>query len=182
MRVSDEELMRAYVAGDKGAFRELYARCRPRVTSLVGARVRSSEVTRELVQQTFLQLHKARRDFRPDARLQPWLHTIAMNLVRQHFRTLGRRPEAPLEIDVPTSDASPAVELDRARSNAALRDAVRNLPEMQREVIELHHFAGLSYAEIADRLDSTPEAVRARAHRGYGKLRAILPEAEREDG
>src|SRR5690606_38544427 len=89
--------MRRYVGGDQAAFRSLFERYAPVRLRLTARHLRSDELARELVQQTFFQLPAARHDFRPDARLRPWLFTIAMNLVREHYRRASRRKETALD-------------------------------------------------------------------------------------
>src|SRR5438128_1919265 len=96
---SDEELMRAYVSGDSAAFRELFERYGPVLLRVMRHQLRRPEEARDLVQQTFLQLHRSRLDFREGAQLRPWLFTIAMNLKREYFRRAGRRPESELVLD-----------------------------------------------------------------------------------
>src|SRR5512142_912477 len=93
---SDEELMAAYVDGDQAAFRELFARHAPLLTRVVRAQLKSDEETRDLVQQVFLQLHRARRDYRKGDPLRPWLFTIAYNLCRDRWRAMGHRHEVPI--------------------------------------------------------------------------------------
>src|SRR5689334_12688038 len=105
--VSDEELMAAYVAGDTEAFRALFARHAPSLLGMMRRHVRSPDHANDLLQQTFLQLHRARLDFRPGSELRPWMYTIAMNCVREHFRRLGRRRESPLG---PTEEGKLATE------------------------------------------------------------------------
>ena len=84
--------MAAYVGGDRSAFAVLFERYAPRLLRLMQRDLGRGEDAHDLVQQTFLQLHRARRDFRAGAKLRPWLFTIALNLKRQHFRRQGRRP------------------------------------------------------------------------------------------
>jgi RNA polymerase sigma-70 factor (ECF subfamily) len=192
---SDEELMAAYVAGDAAAFRALFERYGGPLYALVRRRVRADDDARDLVQQTFLQLHRARADFRSDARLRPWLFTIAFNLVREHYRRSGRRREevvAPELIDPlaatagvaesPGSGAIPLAapeQIARHERLARVRAALASLPDAQREVIELHWFEECPYDEIAAVVGASVEAVRVRAHRGYARLRVLLPgEAE----
>jgi RNA polymerase sigma-70 factor (ECF subfamily) len=124
------------------------------------------------VQQTFLQLHRARADFRPGSRLRPWLYTIALNLGRQHLRRLGRRGDAPL-VD-PDAHAAAGREPEAPLVDAEVRALLATLPEAQREVIVLHWFEGLGFREIAEIVGATPTAVKVRAHRGYERLRASL--------
>jgi RNA polymerase sigma-70 factor (ECF subfamily) len=175
---SDEELMQAYVAGDAAAFRELFERYAPLLTRVLARQLRSPQEARDLVQQTFLQLHRARRDFRSDAKLRPWLFTIALNLKREYFRRVQRHPEAPLELD---GRLDPAVEprgAHRAEAARELRGALTKIPPDQAEVIALHWLEGLSFAEVAELVGASVSAVKVRAHRGYVALRRLLDEAE----
>lgn len=177
---SDEELMAAYMDGDAGAFRALFDRHAAVLYRLARRRLSSDDDARDVVQQTLLQVHRARHDFRRGSRLRPWLFTIAMNLVREHYRKHSRRREQPLD-SVPVS-AEPTVEpedAERARERSArVRAALASLPDAQREVIELHWFENSPYDEIATIVGASVAAVRVRAHRGYERLREILPELE----
>jgi RNA polymerase sigma-70 factor (ECF subfamily) len=125
-------------------------------------------------------MHRARHDYRPAARFRPWLLTIALNLVREQYRKRGRRKEQALESgeDLPDGDGHDPVEArDELKQRAArLRAALASLPEAQREVIELHWFEESPYEEIARILGVSAAAVRVRAHRGYERLREILPD------
>jgi len=171
---SDEELMRAYVAGDAHAFRQLFDRYTPVLLGVLRRQVRSEELARDLAQQTFLQLHRSRHDFSADRRLRPWLFTIAMNLMREHFRRRGRRPETSLEA-VPWKE--PAVGPRGQHQADARRDLARGLAQLsaeQREVIALHWLGGVPMPEIAATLGVSLSAVKLRAHRGYAALRTLL--------
>ncbi len=173
---SDEQLMQAYVAGDRSAFERLFERWSPRLQrSFVRAGMRHDEAG-DLLQQTFLHLHRARHDFRPGAPLRPWIFTIAMNLRRQYMRRLGRKPEQPLDDDGP-EPAAPQDDPDAGFLGRTIRAALAKLPESQREVIALHWFEGLSFREVAQVVGATQTAVKVRAHRGYAKLRAELEAA-----
>jgi len=68
---SDEELMAAYIAGDKAAFRELFRRYAPLLQRAMARDLRSPEEANDLVQQTFLHLHRSRLDFEPGRKLKP---------------------------------------------------------------------------------------------------------------
>ena len=165
--------MAAYVEGDSGAFDELFARYAPVLLRVMRQQLRSQEEANDLVQQTFLQLHRARRDFRPEAKLRPWLFTIALNLKREHLRRLKRRPEAELELD---GRNDPSAQGDQGRLEAAktLQFALEKLQPGHREVIELHWLGQLSFPEISELLGASLSAVKVRAHRGYLALREIL--------
>ncbi len=172
MALSDEALLAAHVAGERSAFPELFARYAPRLTAMFRRDLGGAAEVGDLVQQTFLQLHRARRDFDPSAKLRPWLYTIALNLKRQHFRRKGRRPESPLEDE--DERPSPIAGPERRVADTEVRRALEELPEAQRDVIVLHWFEGLSFKEIARVVGASQSAVKVRAHRGYGKLRGFL--------
>jgi RNA polymerase sigma-70 factor (ECF subfamily) len=179
---TDEELMRAYVGGDEAAFREIFARYAPRLFRVVRRQVASADDANDIVQQTFLQLHRARADFHQGARLRPWLFTIALNLKREFFRKRGRRPESPLDLDGRSDPASAPVEPDRDERGRLLREALARLPQNQREVIELHWFEELPMAEVAVIVGASVSAVKVRAHRGYERLRGLVEELDRNRG
>jgi len=173
--------MAAYVGGDAGAFRELFERYGPVLERWLRRWVRSESLVQDLVQQTFLQVHRARRDFREGASLRPWVLAIAHNLAREQGRRRLRRPEVLTSMD---GWHEPAVETGgQAQAEAALDlgPALERLPPGQREVVLLHWAEGMSYREIAQVLGTSSVAVRVRAHRAYAALRKIL-EASNGDG
>lgn len=171
---SDEELMAAYVGGDQRAFDELFGRYGGMLLRIMRRQLREAEA-QELVQQTFLQLHRARLDFDGSRKLRPWLMTIAYNLKRELFRRKGRRPEAALDHE-PDDPHPPRDPLEVADERARLRAALARIPEGQREVIVLHWFEELSFPEVAEIMGLSVSAVKVRAHRGYKALRAELEE------
>ncbi len=171
--VSDESLMAAHRNGDAAAFREIFRRWAPRLQRLLRRGVARPEDVHDLVQQTFLQLHRARHDFRPDAKLRPWLYTIALNLQRQYYRRHGRRPEMSIE-DAGAEPTAEDRDAEGRLDDAHVRAALGALPDAQREVIVLHWFEGLSFAEVAQIVGASQSAVKVRAHRGYGRLRELL--------
>jgi len=167
--------MAAYVGGDRSAFATLFSRYMPRLQRLMQRDLGRSEDAYDLVQQTFLQLHRARHDFRVGAKLRPWLFTIALNLKRQHFRRKGRRPETSLESEGGAIEpVEPRGGPEARAEDAQLRAALGQLPDAQREVIVLHWFEGLSFREIAEVVGASQPAVKVRAHRGYNALRQTM--------
>lgn len=164
--------MAAYVAGDKAAFQELYSRYSGLLYRVLRRGMHSQADAEDLLQQTFLQLHRARHDFKAGARLRPWLFTIALNLRREYYRRRGRRPEAPLDLGTEPS-VRPAL-ASRFEAARALSRALEQLEPGQREVIELFWLDQLSFPEVADVMGISLSAAKVRAHRGYQRLRAFL--------
>ncbi len=175
--IEDSELMTAYVRGDARAFAELFERYAPMLLRIMKRKLRSDGDAEELVQQTFLQAHRARSDFDATRPFRPWLLTIAFNLQREVYRRRARRPEAPLEVE-PAAPESERGGVERAQRAARLRTALAALPAGQREVIELHWFEEMGFAEVAQVLDLGLSAVKVRAHRGYKTLRELLERQE----
>jgi len=170
---SDEELMERYVHGaDRAAFEELFRRYAAPLDAMF-RRTGSSEVeARDLIQQTFLQVHHARNDFQQGLKFRPWLYAIAMNVGRGAHRRARRRRE-----DVVEPSAIDAVGVAPGTSSPTdrvVQRALERLPDDQQEVIVLHWFNGLEFQEIANIVDASLSAVKLRAHRGYNRLREML--------
>lgn len=185
---SDEELMAAYVAGDAASFRVIFERYAPLLMRAMLRELYMREEANDLVQQTFLQLHRARADFDASQKLKPWVFTIAMNLKREYFRRKKRRPERSLDAESTLEPAVAALGAARVEARHTLERVMRDLPADQREVIELHWFDGLEFPEVAQVVGASVSAVKVRAHRGYVRLRqalgddAALPELEGSSG
>lgn len=169
--------MAAYIAGDSAAFAELFTRLSPVLLRVLARQLPTQEEARDMVQQTFLQLHRSRHDFRPGAKLRPWLFTIAINLKREHFRRLKRRPESPLELEGPREPRATAAPHQRSDAQQILAWGMRRIPQDQAEVIALHWFEGLPFPEVAEVVGASLSAVKVRAHRGYQALRAVIDQA-----
>ncbi|HET9960418.1 MAG TPA: RNA polymerase sigma factor [Polyangiaceae bacterium] len=170
---SDEELMVAHTAGDRDAFAELFRRYAPPLERVLQAQFLARSEVEDLIQQTFLQVHRARHDFDPLQSFRPWLFTIAFNLKRELYRKRKRRPEAVLDENAPEL-ATASVHHARSENLNALDRGLSKLPPDQHEVITLHWFGGLSFPEVARAVGATTAAVKVRAHRGYVSLRRVL--------
>jgi RNA polymerase sigma-70 factor (ECF subfamily) len=97
-----------------------------------------------------------------------------LNLTREYFRRVGRRPEAPLDLEaLPHPSAGPRGQ-DQAEAAEAVQFAFTRLPEDQREVIALHWLAGIPLPEVAGLVGASLSAVKVRAHRGYATMRKAL--------
>jgi len=176
----DEPLMARYLAGDQGAFEQLFTRLAPRVYGFFMRSFGEATVAEELVQTTFLNLHRSRATYRVGLPLRPWVFTIAAHVRRDELRRRYRLKEDCDEEALVRAEATAAMraagtEGERERERTArVREAIDRLPESQRVVVQLHRFEGLTFPEIAEILGTTALAVRARAFRAYETLRAEL--------
>jgi RNA polymerase sigma-70 factor (ECF subfamily) len=171
---SDEALMLAYLGGDERACRELFKRHGGPLLGMIRRRVRDDDQAHDILQQTFLNVHRARADFRTGSRFKPWLYAIATNLVREHYRRTARRRESSLDALDSVTPVEPATPYDDFVVADTVHRALDGLLDNQREVIELHWFEDLGYEEISERVGASEAAVRVRAHRGYERLRDAL--------
>ncbi|UCF46570.1 MAG: sigma-70 family RNA polymerase sigma factor [Myxococcales bacterium] len=178
---SDEELMEAYIDGDDGAFQALFQRYGPILLRLTRRHLRDDELAEEIVQQTFFRLHGARNDFRRGSKLRPWVMTIAMNLVREHWRRTKRRKMTALEVETQAAPEADFMPLELRQRSELLHVALQKLPTSQREVVELHWFQERPYAEVAEIVGTSEGAVRVRAHRAYATLKQLLVSEIRGD-
>ena len=176
--------MDRYARGDDAAFAEVYDTLAPRLFAFLLRHTRDRAKAEDVVQQTMLQIHRARGRFLPGAEVIPWAFAIARRLVIDQHRRGGREVLTPGDEDVGALLASldaGADELAIAKETAArLGEELERLPENQRVAFELIKQDGLSVAEAAQVLGTTVSAVKLRAHRAYGALRRALGATKEE--
>lgn len=169
--------MTAYAGGDPQSFALLFQRWGPRLHGYFQHTLGESAAAEDLLQSTFLKLHRARGSFQPLLRLRAWLYGIATHELQEELR---RRKHAPLASEEEQERVSekPAAEMPDAlevkQRAAAVRAAIGRLPESQRAVLYLHRFEEMGFAEIAKLLGTTEGAAKLRAFRAYEKLREEL--------
>jgi RNA polymerase sigma-70 factor (ECF subfamily) len=156
--------------GDRRALAYLYLRFADNVYGYARAIVGDDHAAEDVAQQVFVRVLGAIA--RHESRGVPfsaWLLRITRNVALDHLRRRRALPCA--EVPVPEE---PETEEARAALALALREALAELPEGQREVVVLRHLAGWSPAEIARRLGRSESSVHALHHRGRRALRASL--------
>lgn len=166
-------LMVRYQAGDGRAFEALYRILSPPLRRYLISLTRSTTVADDLLQEAFLQLHRARHTYQPDRPVRPWAFAIARHAFLMDRRTKARKGfdlfpegEAP-ELPVPP-------EVEGFADRQALAAALQALPRDRREALVLHHVVGLSFQEIGSTLGIRGGAAKLRAHRGMVMLREHL--------
>src|ERR1700693_949660 len=175
MGPTDEELMSAYTAGDARAFETLFARLAPRVHGFFLRSFRDEGVADDLLQVTFMKVHRARAQFRPELKLLPWLFAVAGRVRLEELRRRRRLPEDAGEEAIARADEqAPRDPPPDTDLKDAVRAALDALPESQRAVLHLHRYEGMTLAEIGQVLGTTAGAAKLRAFRGYERLRRQL--------
>jgi RNA polymerase sigma-70 factor (ECF subfamily) len=171
--------MDRYANGDDGAFGEVYEEMAPRLFAFIRRFVKSVHCTEDLLQQTLLQMHRGRASFLPGSAVVPWAFAIARRLRidsgRKDKRQVPIASDEEVEMSPPSSCDGRADEVLQARQTAKqIERVLDSLPEAQRVAFELTKLDGLSIAEAAETLGTTPTAVKLRVHRASEALKAAL--------
>jgi RNA polymerase sigma-70 factor (ECF subfamily) len=167
--------MTAYQGGSMAAFESLYAQLAAPLLAYLTTLARDRGLAHDLLQETFLQVHRSRRAYRPDLPVRPWVFSIARHVWLMDRRLRGRRPRPDQELpDLPVPAEVEAL-ADRDQLDRAL-DGV--LPD-RREALLLHHVWGFSFAEIGQMLGIRADAAKLRSSRGMADLRRFLTESSR---
>lgn len=172
-------LMVSYQAGRFEAFDELYGLVSPAVRRFLSGRFGDAARTEDVVQETFLQMHRARRSYDPAYPVVPWVMAIARHCWLMELRRTRRRPIS----DVDITELQPSVRAE-AESYAAAADldrALGQVPAGQRHAVVAHHVWGFSFHEIGAQLGIAGSAAKLRSSRGMRRLRELLA-ASRSDG
>jgi RNA polymerase sigma-70 factor (ECF subfamily) len=174
----DVRLMLAFRDGDSTAFDVLFRRWAGAVLRYLERMVRDRAVAEELVQEVFLRVHRARDRYAPRAKFSTWLYTIATNLARNELRRPRHRlvhrssDEAREAGGIELAAEQPrADDVAHARGiGSRLEQELFALPERQRAALWLAAVEGLSYAEVAEALETTEKSVKALVHRARSTL------------
>ena len=132
----------------------------------------SREQADDLLQETWLRIHRVRHTYRRGEPVLPWIYAIARRArvdgyrrarrITLHETTMESLPERPAPVE--------------ARNQAPAFDTlVAALPDAQREVVTMLKVGGLTLEEVARATSSTVGSVKQKAHRAYQRLRKLLP-------
>lgn len=125
----------------------------------------------DLFQETWLRAYRAYPTLKPDSAPRAWLHAIAVNLWHNRARDGARRHRA-MSAAASNSARQASGESD-GYASVRLRELLAALPARQRKALQLRHFAGLSYAEIAGVMGGTQQSARANVSQAMKKLRSM---------
>jgi RNA polymerase sigma factor (sigma-70 family) len=181
--VPDEALVELVARGQESALAELYDR-HGRVAYGLSYRVlRDEALAEDAVQEGFLSLWRTAASFVPErSKASTWILTLVHRRAVDIVRREERRRTDPLESVVDERQASGSVEdsamlrLERER----VQDALRKLPDAQREAIELAYYGGFTQSELADRLGEPLGTIKSRMFAGLTRLRELLDDTALE--
>jgi RNA polymerase sigma-70 factor (ECF subfamily) len=186
---SDEDLMLCHGEGSDEAFAELLRRHQRGVMNYIFRMVQNRQIAEELTQEVFLALVKNGERYQPTAKFTTYLYTIASNIVSKEWLRRKRRPKffSMSSLFNRTKDeeynalehfedekADVLTSFQRGEVSEAVNEALRHLPEHQREVFVLRRFQDLSYEEISEVTGVPVGTAKSRVVRAERALRPLL--------
>ncbi len=174
---NDEErdLLREALAGNERAFRKILERHYRLIYSVVHGIAGDRVETEDIVQEVFIKIFRALRDFRGEARLSTWIYRIARN---QAINALERHKpiSVPFENceDLPAAEDDPAVSHRKKIARERLERFMQRLDEKQRIALELRYAGEKSYEEIAEIMDIPLGTVKTYIYRAKLSLKRMI--------
>lgn len=166
---SDEDLMALYQSGEAKAFETLYARHSGRVYEFLKKKT-TAENARDLLQETFMKVHRSRHQYSAQYPFLPWLFAITRNALVDFIR-LNESKVARNSVMEFREVASQTAEAP-IMWTPDLTNALQTLPVNQRRAIELRYLSDWTFEQIAEDMRTTPTNVRQVISRGLRKLRS----------
>ena len=191
----DVRLMLEVRDDNAAAFDELMLRYQERLVTVLEHLTGRRDQAEDLAQEVFLRVYRSRKRYIVGAKFSTWLYTIANHVAANALRSRSRRPEVNLtarpndstgvvgldRLALAASGAMPARQLDKAELRDVVRDALAGLSERQRMAVLLNKFEGMCYADIAQAMELSPQAIKSLLSRARVNLKEIL-EPYLEDG
>lgn len=183
---TDEELVSAYLRGQKASFEELVRRYEDRLYRLSFRMLGNHHDALDAVQEILLKLLAALPKFQGRSRFGTWLYRLAANTCLDIRRKRGRTtaesleatlehsPSASLSILDPQPNDNPDQFVEQQYRETLVRAALNQLPESQRRLLELRDLEDLSNSQVADILGIEVGALKARLHRARQALKRTL--------
>jgi RNA polymerase sigma-70 factor, ECF subfamily len=180
--LSDEALVALAARADEGALAELYDRFGHLAYGLALRIVRDPALAEDAVQDAFLTVWCSAARFVPErAKASTWILTLVHRRAVDVVRKEQPRRAEPIEV---APQASASVTEDEAwlrLQRARVQDALRQLPDQQREALELAYYGGFTQSQLADRLGEPLGTIKSRMFAGLARLRELLDTGSEEE-
>jgi RNA polymerase sigma-70 factor (ECF subfamily) len=172
-RASDGELIQRSASGDSAALETLYARYARPLFGMALRRLGDRGRAEDAVQETFVSIWRAAKSYRPERGPgAPWIYAVARNAIVDRSRAKSELPVEPP--DQASVESGPDLRAEQAWTRLRRHRALEELPEREREVIELAYWRGLSQSEVAESLGIPLGTVKTRTRSGLQRLADLL--------
>ena len=169
---SDEELMRAYLDGEKGAIALLLTRRRDWMWSVARKTVRDNTIAEDAVQEAMTAVFRKAHTFRSESKVSTWMYMIVQNACIDLLRKESVRPQ------LSESEESGIIEsrsfADESDTKIVMTQALATLPEDQRIALTMTIMEGYSIDEVAQIAGVAPGTIKSRCSRGKEALATYL--------
>jgi RNA polymerase sigma factor (sigma-70 family) len=185
--ISDYELIQQFIKGEQSCFEELIHRHKNKVFAYIGLYIRDQALVEDIFQDTFLKVIQSVKagKYYDNGKFLSWVMRIAHNLIIDHFRRLKQMNtmsnddyESDLFNSKKLSDTNIEDNIIREQIRKDVRMLISELPDDQREVVILRHYAGLSFKEIADYTDVSINTALGRMRYALINMRKIMEEKQ----
>lgn len=176
-----ELLMARYQDGDFSAATALVHRISPQLHRFFVAQLISRSEADDLLQETWLRIHKVRHTYRAGEPVLPWFYAIARHVRVDHYRKAIRTSAREQRLEEISSVAATNPQ-EFTHSRDSLAALLAPLSESQREILEMLKVAGMSLEEVARATSSSVGSVKQKVHRAYKKIREKLGSIELKKG
>ena len=174
-RQTDQQLVERAQQGDNRAFDLLVKKYQHKIIGLIGRYVHDHAEVQDVAQEAFIKAYRALGKFRAESAFYTWMYRIAINTAKNHLVSRGRRPPGS-DLDIVDAEIvdhsgrladseTPEAAMARDQLEAAVFEAIDNLPDDLRTAITLRELEGLSYEDIANIMQCPVGTVRSRIFR-----------------
>jgi RNA polymerase sigma-70 factor, ECF subfamily len=187
--LTDSEIIAAFKAGNNQIYTKIIEKYYTKAYQIAYSILRQKEDAEEVVQDSFVKIHKVLHDFRGDSQFSTWMYRIITNYAKNRYRWNKRRGSkqnvsinAPLNnsednnyvLDLPGKELNPQSGSVYNELEKGVHEHLQTISPLYREVLILRNLDGLSYEEIASILDCKIGTVKSRIARGRDELRQRL--------
>jgi RNA polymerase sigma-70 factor (ECF subfamily) len=185
--LSDQELIQLFKNGDTNALEDLINRHKQRIFTSIFILIKDKSLAEDIFQDVFIKIIDTLRSgsYTDEGKFLPWALRIAHNMCVDHFRKVKRGPavlnnseEYDIFETLDLSEEGAEGQIVNAERNETLRKLLDSLPQDQREVIVLRHFANLSFKEIAEKTNCSINTALGRMRYGLINIRKMMVECE----
>ena len=183
--ISDYELIMRFIKGEQPCFEQLIHRHKNKVFAYISLYIRDQALVEDIFQDTFLKVIQSVKagKYYDNGKFISWVMRIAHNLIIDHFRRVKQMNtisndnyESDLFNSKRFADDNIEDDMIKRQIHKDIRNMISSLPDDQREVVILRHYAGLSFKEIADITDVSINTALGRMRYALINLRKVMEE------
>lgn len=188
-KLTDEELISSFQAGDEEAYSEIVRRYKDKLSNFLYRYLGNYDDCQDIAQDTLIKVYVSKHLYREIAKFSTWIYTIAINLAKtkigkkQKFKVLSLNisdGEDEREFDIPDEAYTPDVNANGKIQDYYIQKALESIPDKYRKLVILRDVDDFSYEEICDITGLPMGTVKSRINRGREKLQILLKDVYQE--